>query len=133
VALFKPSTGPIRFRAQGLDQARLGRRQQFRERGQVGAAHGADPQHRVHIDTDYVAARRKPQLTLAGEQHLPGFMLLLADQGVLAVGAAPAVGPRFPSGAGQAVFAAGPAVLGPSARLEVPAAEGPNNDMDASR
>ena len=60
-------------------------------------------------------------------------MFLAADQGVLAVGAEPSVGSRFASGAGQVVVAAGSAVLGPSARLEVPAAEGPDNDMDASR
>ena len=52
-------------------------------------------------------------------------MLLLTDQGVLAVGAEPTVGSGFPSGAGQPVVSAGSAVLGPSARLEVPAAEGP--------
>ena len=60
-------------------------------------------------------------------------MLLPADQGVLAVGAEPPVGSGLASGAGQAVVAAGSAVFGPSARLEVPAAEGPDNDMDASR
>jgi hypothetical protein len=70
-------------------------------------------------------ARSEPELALAGEQHVPGFMLLPADQGVLAVGAEPPVGSRFTSGAGQAVVAAGPAVFGPSDRLEVPAAEGP--------
>jgi hypothetical protein len=32
-------------------------------------------------------ARREPQLALAGKQYLPGLMLLLADQGVLAIGA----------------------------------------------
>ena len=78
-------------------------------------------------------ARREPELALAGEQHVPRLMLLLADQGVLAVGAELSVGSWLTSGAGQAVIAAGSAVFGPSARLEVPAAEGPNNDMDASR
>jgi hypothetical protein len=34
-----------------------------------------------------VATRREPQLALAGEQHIRGFMLLSADQAVLAVGA----------------------------------------------
>ena len=53
-------------------------------------------------------------------------MLLAADQGVLAVGAEPPVGSGLASGAGQAVVAAGSAVFGPSARLEVPAAEGPD-------
>jgi hypothetical protein len=53
-------------------------------------------------------------------------MLLAADQGVLAIGAEPPVGPGLASGAGQAVVAARPAVFGPSARLEVPAAEGPH-------
>ena len=40
----------------------------------------------MHINAD-VPARREPQLALAGEQHVPGLVLLLADQGVLAVGA----------------------------------------------
>jgi hypothetical protein len=52
---------------------------------------------------------------------------------VRAVGTAPPVGSGLASGAGQAVVPAGSAVFGPSARLEMPAAEGPNNDMDASR
>lgn len=53
-------------------------------------------------------------------------MLLPADQGVLTVGAALSIGSGFPPGAGQAVVAAGQAIFGPSARLEVPAAEGPD-------
>jgi hypothetical protein len=60
-------------------------------------------------------------------------MFLAADQGVLAVGAEPPVGSWLASGAGQVIVAAGPAVFGPSARLEVPVAEGRDNDMDASR
>jgi hypothetical protein len=80
-----------------------------------------------------MAARRQPQLPLAGDQHVPGFMFLAADQGVLAIGAEPSVSSWFASRAAQAVVPAGFAVLGPSARLEVPAAEGPDNDMDASR
>ena len=50
---------------------------------------------------------------------------MMADQGMLAIGAEPAVGSGLASGAGQVVFLAGFAVLGPSARLEVPAAESP--------
>ena len=52
-------------------------------------------------------------------------MLLKADQSVLAVGAEPSVGSGLASGAGQVVIAAGSAVFGPSAGLEMPAAEGP--------
>jgi hypothetical protein len=78
----------------------------------------------VHINADDVAARREPQLPLAGEEDVPGLMFLAADQGVLAVWAEPSVGSGLASGAGQAVGAAGSAVLGPSAGLEVPAAEG---------
>jgi hypothetical protein len=55
-----------------------------------------------------------------------GLVLLAADQGVLAVGAEAAVSSGLASGAGEVVVAAGSAVLGPSARLEVPAAEGPD-------
>jgi hypothetical protein len=88
---------------------------------------------RIDVDTNHVSTRREPNLTLTGEQHFPGLVLLAADQGVLAVGAEPPVGSELASGAGQAVVAAGSAVLGPSARLEVPATEGPDNDMDASR
>ena len=70
---------------------------------------------------------------MARQQNIPGLMLLLADQGVLAIGAELAVGSMLTSGAGEAIVVAGSAVFGPSARLEVPAAEGPDNDMDASR
>jgi hypothetical protein len=48
-----------------------------------------------------VAARRQPQLALAGEQHVPGFMLLPAGQGVLAVGAEAPVGPSSPRAQGR--------------------------------
>jgi hypothetical protein len=53
-------------------------------------------------------------------------MLLPADQGVLATGAALSVGSGIAPGAGQVVVAAGAAVFGPSARLEMPAAESPD-------
>jgi hypothetical protein len=52
-------------------------------------------------------------------------MLLATDQGVLAVGAEPTVGAGPASGAGEILVSAGSAVFGPSARLETPAAEGP--------
>jgi hypothetical protein len=73
-----------------------------------------------------MTARRQPQLALAGEQHLPGFMLMPADQGVLAVRAEAPVCSGLASGAGEAVITAGVAVFGPSALLEVPAAESPD-------
>ena len=53
-------------------------------------------------------------------------MLLQADQGVLAEGAELPIGSKLASGAGQSVVAAGSAILGPYARLEMPAAEGPD-------
>jgi hypothetical protein len=74
---------------------------------------------------DHVAARRELHLALAGEQHVPGFVLMAADQGVLAVEAERSVGSRLASGTRERVIAAGSAVFGPSGRLEVPAAEGP--------
>jgi hypothetical protein len=40
-----------------------------------------------------VPAWCEPQLALAGEQHVPGLMLLPAYQGVLAIGAEPASAP----------------------------------------
>jgi hypothetical protein len=52
--------------------------------------------------------------------------MLLLDQGVLAIRAALSFRSGLTSGAGQVVIAAGPAVFGPSARLELPAAEGPH-------
>jgi hypothetical protein len=73
-----------------------------------------------------VAARREPQLALAGEHHVPGFMLLPADQGVLAIGAELSVGSGLAPGAGEAVVVAGSAIFGPSMRLEMLAAEGPH-------
>jgi hypothetical protein len=89
------------------------------------ATGGADFQHCIHVDADHLPARREPQLPLAGEQHVPRLVLLLADQGVLPVGAAVSVGSRFASRAGQAFVPAGFAIFGPSAGLEMPAAEGP--------
>ena len=116
-----------------FDHASLGCGQQLREHGEVIAASSADIQRCVHVDADHVAAWSQPQLVPAAEQHIPGLMLLGADQGVLAVRAEQSVRSGLASSAGQAVVAAGSAVFGPSAGLEVPAAEGPDNDMDASR
>ena len=79
----------------------------------------------MHVDTDHLAARREAQLSLAGKKHVPHLVLLPADQGVFAIGAEPSVCSGLASGAGEAFVAAGLAVLGPCARLEVPAAEGP--------
>ena len=118
---------------QRLDQPSLGRGQQFREDLEITAAGGANLERGVQVDADDVPSRRQPHLALAGEQHVPGLVLLLADQGMLAVGAERPVGSGLASGAGQAFLFAGLAVFGPSARLEMPAAEGPDNDMDASR
>ncbi len=97
---------------QRLNFTGLGRRQQFRERREVAAAGGCEPERRVQVDPDHMAARGEPRLALAGEEHVPRLVLWAGDQGVLAVGAGPAV------------VAAGAAVVGPSARPEVPAAEG---------
>jgi hypothetical protein len=120
------STGSICAGARRLDNAHLGRGQKLREYSDVRATGRTDPQRHVHIDADHLAARRKPQLSLAGEQDVPRLVLLMADQGMLAVRAEPSIASGPASGAGQAVLAAGSAVLGPSAGLEVPAAEGPN-------
>jgi hypothetical protein len=88
-------------------------------------AGGADVQS-CHIDADHVPARREPQLILARSHHVPDLVFSLADQGVLAVRAELAVGSWLASGAGEAAVAAGSAIFRPSARLEVPAAEGPD-------
>jgi hypothetical protein len=90
-----PCVGPTLVGTQRLDQASLRRRQQLRERSNVMAPPSRKPERSAHIDADHVAARREPQLALAGEQHVPGLVLLPADQGVLAVGTEPPVGSRF--------------------------------------
>ena len=90
------------------------------------AAGAREAERHVHVDPDHVAPRREPQLALAGEQNIPNLVLLSADQGMLAVRAEPSVSSWFASGTGEVVLPAGPAVLGPSARLELPAAEGPD-------
>ena len=77
------------------------------------------------VDPGHMTAWREPQLSLAGHQHAPGLVLLTADQDVLAVGTEAPVGSTLAPGAGQAVVVAGSAVFGPSTRLEMPAAEGP--------
>ena len=120
------SIWPTRIDTQPLDQASLGRRQQLREHCEVRAAGGSNRERHIHVDPDHMPGRRKPQLALAGEQHGPGLVLLAADQGVLAVGAELTVGSELAAGAGEAVVAAGPAVFGPSTRLEMPAAESPD-------
>ena len=127
--LVRPDQGPSSpnsIATQRLDQTRFSCRRELREHGEIAAASRRDLQRRGHLDPDHMSTRRKPQLSLAGEQHIPGFMLLAADQGMLAVGAEPSVGSGLAPGAGQAVIAAGPAIFGPSAWLEVPAAEGPD-------
>jgi hypothetical protein len=118
---------------QCLDQPCLGRRQQLREHSEIIVASRSELECGVHVDPGYVTARRQPHLPLAGDQHVRGFMLLATDQSVLAVGATLSIGSGFAPAAGNAVVAAGPAVFGPSAWLDVPAAEGPDNDMDVSR
>jgi hypothetical protein len=125
--------GSICVGTQRLYKASLGCGEEFREHGEVTAASRSELERGMHVDPNYVSARRKPQLALAGEQNIPGLVLLIGDQGVLSVGAALPVDAGLAFGAGEAVVAAGSAVLGPSARLEMPAAEGPDNDMDASR
>jgi hypothetical protein len=75
----------VRVGAQGLDQARLRRGKQLREPSEVAVTSRRQSQRGIQIDAYHVAARREPQLTLAGEQRLPGFMLLPVDRGVLAI------------------------------------------------
>jgi hypothetical protein len=133
VTAVTPSSKWPTLSAQCLDQASFGRRQQPREDLEIAAAGGTKPERHIHVDPDHMPARRQPQLSLTGELDVPGLMLLVADQGVFAVRAEASVGSGLASGAGEVVVAAGLAVFGPSAGLEVPAAEGPDNDMDASR
>jgi hypothetical protein len=87
----------------------------------------------MYVDADHMPTRREAQLALAGYQLLPSLMLLPGDQDVLAVGAEPPVGSGRASGAGQVVVTAGSALSGPSAAGTFSPAEGPDNDMDASR
>ena len=110
---------------QRLDQTGLRRWKELRESNQVVVASCGELKRSVHVDADHVAAWREPQLSLAGHQHAPGLVLLNADQGVLAVGTGASSGSGLASGAGEVVVAAGSAVFGPSTKLEVPAAEGP--------
>ena len=77
---------------QRLDQPRLGRRQQLREQREIVAAGNGELERTMHIDPDHVPAWCEPQLALAGKQHVPGLVLLMADQGVFAVGTEPSVG-----------------------------------------
>jgi len=62
--------GSLCVGAQRLDHAGLGSRQQFREHSEVEATGGGEAERGVHVDADHVAARRQPQLALAGEQHV---------------------------------------------------------------
>ena len=92
--------GPTRvirdsFATQRFDDTSLRRREQLRKHSEVGAAGGGELECGVIINPDHMSTWRQPQLTLAGEQHIPGFMFLAADQGVLAVG--PESPPSTPS------------------------------------
>jgi hypothetical protein len=108
---------------QGLD-TRLGRRQQLREDFEIAAAGRSNPERYAHVDPGRVPARRKPQLALAGKQCVPRPVLLPADQGVLAIEAALSIGSGFaPRRGGRRRRRLGN--IGPSARLKMPAAEGP--------
>jgi hypothetical protein len=80
---------------------------------------------------NHATARREPQLSLADENHLPSLVLLPPHHGVLAVGTEPFVSSPFSLRARQAFVAAGSAVFLPSARLEMPAAEGPDSSFAA--
>ncbi len=91
-------------------------------------------------DVKVVTARsrrlqRQPKIEDAGAGHdlvldrlhgLPDLVLLDALRCVLAVGAALAVQAEASSGAGGSLLPAAMAIFGPSARPEVPAAEGPD-------
>jgi hypothetical protein len=90
------------------------------------AASRGELERSMHVDANDVPGRRQPELTLAGEQHIPGLVFLPTDQAVLSVGAEPSVGTGLAPGAGQTIVSAGSAIFGPSAGLEVPAAEGPD-------
>ena len=60
--------------------------------GEIVASSRGELERRAYVDPDHLVARRKSQLALAGEQHVPRLVLLMADQDVLAIGAEPAVG-----------------------------------------
>ena len=59
-----------------LDQTCLCRGQQLREHGEVAVPGGGQAERGAHVDADHMAARREPQLALAGEQHVPRLVLL---------------------------------------------------------
>jgi hypothetical protein len=128
-----PDQDPRSVAAQPLNQTRLGCGQQLREHSEVRSSGGGHLQRSVHVDADHMPTRPQPQLPLARGKDAPGLVLLLADQRVLPVRAEPSVGSGLALGAGQAVVATASAVFGPSSGLEMPAAKGPDNDMDASR
>src|SRR5918994_1699073 len=85
-----PSARPLP--RQRLDEPSLRRRQQLGKYGGTVASGSGELECSIHVNPYHVAARGEPQLPLAGEQDVPGFVLLSTDQGVLAVGAEPPVG-----------------------------------------
>ena len=105
----------------GFDQPRLRRLKQFRDNGEVMATCFGDFEGHPQVDAEHMAGCGQPQLPEAGLQDVPGLVLFVRNQGVLASGTLLAA-VRFTvprSGAGFAVSR-------PSARLEVPAAESPD-------
>ena len=80
-----------------------------------------DFESHTQVDAEHMAGCGQPQLPEAGLQDVPGLVLFVRGQGVLASGALLAA-VRFT----VPRLGAGLAVSRPSARLEVPAAESPD-------
>ena len=105
----------------GFDQTRLRRLKQLRNDGEVMTSGFGDVECHAQINAEHMAGCGQPQLPEAGLQDVPGLVLFVRDQGVLASGALLAA-VRFT----VPRLGAGFAVSRPSARLEVPEAESPD-------
>ena len=85
---------------------------QFGDNGEVMTSGFGDVEGHAQVNAEHMAGCGQPQLPEAGLQNVPGLVLFVRNQGVLASGTLLAT-VRF----------TGFAVSRPSARLEVPAAE----------
>ena len=111
----------------GFDQTRLRRLKQLRNDGEVMTSGFGDVECHAQINAEHMAGCGQPQLPEAGLQDVPGLVLFVRNQGVLASGTLlAAVRFTVPWSGAVPRLGAGFAVSRPSARLEVPAAESPD-------
>ena len=112
--------------ATGLEHPGLGGGQKLAQDLRVMSAGAGELEGKPEINAEDLTRRADADVVLHRLDDLPGLVLFVGLRRVLAVGAALSRQADAAFGAGRALLFAAPAVPRPSARLEVPAAEGPD-------